>query len=191
LIESQENERKRIAGELHDSLSQNLVIIKNRAMMSLAEPDNVSNAFEQIEEIAEAATESLAEVREIAANLRPFQIDRLGLTKAVRALIRKTVAPNLKITSRIDDIDGILPPEMQINLYRILQESLNNIIKHSKATEGEVLVEKIGKIINVKISDNGIGFNKSNRFEENEAGGGFWTHRHERTGAHPRRDANR
>jgi signal transduction histidine kinase len=136
LIESQENERKRIAGELHDSLSQNLVIIKNRAMMSLAEPDNVSNAFEQIEEIAEAATESLAEVREIAANLRPFQIDRLGLTKAVRALIRKTVAPNLKITSRIDDIDGILPPEMQINLYRILQESLNNIIKHSKATEG-------------------------------------------------------
>jgi signal transduction histidine kinase len=86
---------------------------------------------------------------------------------------RRFIAPGGFFASRIDDIDGILPPEMQINLYRILQESLNNIIKHSKATEGEVLVEKIGKIINVKISDNGIGFNKSNRFEENEAGGGF------------------
>jgi signal transduction histidine kinase len=171
LIESQENERKRIAGELHDSLSQNLVIIKNRAMMSLSERDNVSNAFEQIEEIAEAASESLAEVREIAANLRPFQIDRLGLTKAVRALIRKTAAPNLKISSQIDDIDGILPPEMQINLYRILQESLNNIIKHSKATEAEVRFEKTGKIIKIKISDNGIGFNKIERFKENETGG--------------------
>ncbi|HVE56233.1 MAG TPA: two-component regulator propeller domain-containing protein [Pyrinomonadaceae bacterium] len=173
LIESQENERKRIAGELHDSLSQNLVIIKNRAMMSLAERDNVGYAFEQIEEIAEAATESLAEVREIAANLRPFQIDRLGLTKAVRALIRKTTAPNLKIASRIDEIDAVLPPEMQINLYRILQESLNNIIKHSKATEAEVLIEKNGKIISVEISDNGIGFDKSARLEENEVGGGF------------------
>lgn len=172
LIELQENERKRIAGELHDSLSQNLVIIKNRAMMSLSERDNVSNAFEQIEEIAEAATESLAEVREIAANLRPFQIDRLGLTKAVRALIRKNAAPNLKITSRIDDIDGTLPPEMQINLYRILQESLNNVIKHSKADEAEVLIEKIGKTINIKIRDNGIGFDQSVRFED-EAGGGF------------------
>jgi signal transduction histidine kinase/ligand-binding sensor domain-containing protein len=171
LIESQENERKRLAGELHDSLSQNLVIIKNRAMMSLSERDNIDHAFEQMEEIAEAAVESLAEVREIAANLRPFQIDRLGLTKAIQSLIRKATSPNFQITAQIDNIDGLLVPEMQINLYRILQESLNNILKHSKATEATVMIEKTDKTINIEIRDNGRGFDPVSRDSENAEGG--------------------
>jgi signal transduction histidine kinase/ligand-binding sensor domain-containing protein len=171
LIESQENERKRLAGELHDSLSQNLVIIKNRAMMSLSERDNVDHAFEQMEEIAEAAVESLTEVREIAANLRPFQIDRLGLTKAIQSLVRKASSPSLEIDSRIDDIDEVLLPEMQINLYRILQESLNNIIKHSNATQAAITIERTQNIVNIEVSDNGRGFDQISRKGENEAGG--------------------
>jgi signal transduction histidine kinase len=158
LIQRQEEERKRIAGDLHDSLSQNLVIIKNRAMISLAERDNLESVFEQIEEIAEAAGESLAEVREIAANLRPFQIDRLGLTKAIEALIRKTNTPNLEVKGQIEKIDGLLTPEMEINLYRIVQESLNNIVKHSAATAASVEIGRQGKTIQVSIRDNGKGF---------------------------------
>lgn len=171
LIELQENERKRLAGELHDSLSQNLVIIKNRAMMSLAERENVEYAFEQIEEIAEAAAESLSEVRGIAATLRPFQIDRLGLTRSIQALVRKAASPNLEIAIHIDDIDGLLLPEMEINLYRILQEALNNIIKHSEATAAKISIEKTEKTIIIKISDNGKGFDINKRPEENEVGG--------------------
>jgi signal transduction histidine kinase/ligand-binding sensor domain-containing protein len=158
LIDLQENERKRIAGELHDGLSQNLVIIKNRAMMSLADRDNVGHAFDQIEEIAEAASESLTEVREIAANLRPFQIDRLGITKAIEALVRKTRTPQLNIVASLDSIDGLLTGEMEINLYRILQESLNNVIKHSGATEASVTIERSGRFIDVEVRDNGQGF---------------------------------
>lgn len=174
LIERQEEERKRIAGDLHDSLSQNLVIIKNRAMLSLTERDNLENVFEQIEEIAAAAGESLAEVREIAANLRPFQIDRLGLTKAIEALVRKTNTPHLKVTAQTEKIDGLLKPEMEINLYRIVQESLNNIVKHSAASEAAVEIEKRGKTILVSIRDNGKGFAHQNiHLTEPANGNGF------------------
>jgi signal transduction histidine kinase/ligand-binding sensor domain-containing protein len=173
LIELQEHERKRLAGDLHDSLSQNLVIIKNRAMMGLAKRDNIAHLIGQVEEIAEAAAESLTEVREIATSLRPFQIDRLGLTKAVQSLIRKATTPNLEINSQIDNIDGILPPEMEINLYRILQESLNNIIKHSKANEAAVTIKKAEKRIKIEIKDNGQGFDTSKRAGESESGTGF------------------
>jgi len=173
LIDLQENERKRLAGELHDGLSQNLVIIKNRAMMSLAERENVDHAFEQIEEIVEAASDSLTEVREIAANLRPFQIDRLGLTKAIESLVRKTNSANLQVTARLDSIDGILSSEMEINLYRILQESLNNIIKHSSASEAKIEILRSERTLAVAIKDNGKGFDAGVRHDMTKKGGGF------------------
>jgi signal transduction histidine kinase len=78
LIESQESERKRIAAELHDSLSQTLVVIKNRALLSLQTPDDHERALEQIDEIAEAATHAIDEIREISYNLRPYHPDPRG-----------------------------------------------------------------------------------------------------------------
>ncbi len=176
LIELQEHERKRIAGELHDSLSQNLVIIRNRAMLSLTSPDDTENAFEQMEEIAEAATHSLSEVREIAHNLRPFQIDRLGLTKAIEGLVRKINSSKIRVEAVLDDIDGLLSVEKEINLYRIIQECLNNIVKHSEASEADVKIKKTAKIIKVEIEDNGKGFDiasKNVQNAENKAGFGI------------------
>lgn len=158
LIATQESERKRIASELHDSLSQNLVIIKNRAMISLQERDDHEQAFEQIEEIAAAADHLLAEVREIAHNLRPFQIDRLGLTKAIEAVIRKANTNELACTARLDKIDSLLPPESEINLYRIIQEGINNIVKHAQATQASVTIKRYEQAIEVTIQDNGRGF---------------------------------
>ena len=174
LIELQEQERKRIAAELHDSLSQNLVIIRNRAMISLQERKNAEYVFEQIEEIAEAAGESLSEVRAIAANLRPFQIDRLGLTKAIEAIARKTNSPRLKVTANIDKIDKLLRPEMEINLYRIVQESLNNVIKHSGAKNTSVTIRRGEKIIELEILDDGRGFDLAGiASKESANGSGF------------------
>jgi signal transduction histidine kinase/ligand-binding sensor domain-containing protein len=158
LIESQEAERKRIAAELHDSLSQNLVIIKNRAMVSLQERDDPDQAFEQIEEIAEAADHALAEVREIAHNLRPYQIDRLGLTKAIEAIVKKANAGELQFTSNLDKIDSLLSPEAEINLYRMVQEAVNNILKHAQATNASIIIKRGEHAIDVGVRDNGRGF---------------------------------
>jgi signal transduction histidine kinase/ligand-binding sensor domain-containing protein len=158
-IEVQEHDRKRIASELHDSLSQSLVIIKNRALHGLEERDDAENALEQLEEISEAATHALGEVRQIAYDLRPFQIDRLGLTAAVEAMVKKIAgASGLHATTDLDDIAGLLPPEREIDLYRIVQESLNNVVKHARATEVHVTIRTGARGIDVTIRDDGRGF---------------------------------
>ncbi len=173
LIESQEAERKRIAGELHDGLGQSLVIIKNRALLSLTEPDDHDRAIEQIEEIAEAATHAILETREIAYNLRPFHIDRLGLTTALGAMIKRVSTASLHFTTELDPIDGLLTPEQEIGFYRIVQESLNNIIKHSGASAASVISKRQDRMIELTIQDNGRGFTPGARQESiNSSGNG-------------------
>ena len=159
LIESQEHERQRLAAELHDGLSQNLVIIKNRALLSLQHQDDPERLCEQIEEIAETADESLAAARELAHNLRPFQIDRLGLTKALEALVRKAAsAQPLQFTCQVDPLEGLLSPELEINLYRVVQESINNLLKHAAATTAGLTITRAPHWLAVTIQDNGRGF---------------------------------
>ena len=159
LIESQEKERKRIAAELHDSLGQNLLVIKNRALLSLNSPDKVDNTLEQLNEISLAASQAIEEVREIAHDLRPFQLDRLGLTKAIESMIRKVSASSgVKFKTEIQQIDGIFAKAAEINLYRIVQECVNNIIKHSGATEATLLMHRDERGVQITVSDNGKGF---------------------------------
>lgn len=172
LLESQESERKRIAAELHDGLGQSLVIIKNRALHSLTEPDDHDRAIEQIEEIADAATNAILEAREIAYNLRPFHIDRLGLTTALSTMIKRAGNDRLHFTTELESIDGLLAPEQEINFYRIVQECLNNIIKHSGASEAGVTIKCKDQMIELTIRDNGRGFTPGVR-QESSNGSGF------------------
>jgi signal transduction histidine kinase len=159
LIESQEIERKRIAAELHDGLGQELLVIKNRALLGLLAPDDQNRAVEQLNEISTAVSHTLDEVRQIAANLHPYQLDRLGLTKAIEAMIRKVAAAaGIKFSTEVDNIDGLFDPQAEINLYRIVQESLNNIVKHSGATEATVAIKRADERVAITIRDNGKGF---------------------------------
>ncbi|HXG66150.1 MAG TPA: two-component regulator propeller domain-containing protein, partial [Blastocatellia bacterium] len=159
LIASQEMERKRIAAELHDSLGQRLVIIKNLALMFLQSPGENGEARQQIEELSAEASQAIGEVKEISYNLRPYQLDRIGLTKAVEAVVKKAAAASpIAFSAAIDDIDGVFPKESEINFYRIVQESVNNIVKHSQATEASVTIRRDGGRLLLTIRDNGKGF---------------------------------
>jgi signal transduction histidine kinase/ligand-binding sensor domain-containing protein len=159
LIESQEAERKRIAAELHDGLGQNLLVIKNRALLGLLTPGDQECAVEQLNEISTAVSHTLDEVRQIAADLHPYQLDRLGLTKATEAMIRKVAAAaGIKFSTEVDNIDGLFDARAEINLYRIVQEGLNNIVKHSAATEATVAIKCDGERVAITIRDNGRGF---------------------------------
>ncbi len=159
LIASQEAERERIAAELHDGLNQSLVIIKNRATLSLSDTTNSTRAFEQLEEIADAATHAIDESKEIAYNLRPFQLDRLGLTQAIESMLKNVSdANNINIVAEIEPIDGLILKESEINFYRVVQESLNNIVKHAQSTEVRVTVHREPSAISLTITDNGVGF---------------------------------
>src|SRR6185436_1282747 len=89
LIDSQERERQRIAAELHDSLGQSLVVIKNRARLGLRENPDAEAMFDQLEVISTAASLALDEVKEISFNLRPYLLDKLGLTKTIESMLEK------------------------------------------------------------------------------------------------------
>ena len=171
LISSQENERKRIAAELHDGLGQNLLIIKNRALIALNKKDDPTDRT-QLEEITSTVSHAIEEVRSIARNLRPHQLDRLGLTQAIRSIVNYVSSSSaVSFSSEIDPIDGLFSPEAEINLYRIVQEGVNNIIKHSGATEALVAVRREEQALQLIIQDNGSGFNFETASDAN--GGGF------------------
>ncbi len=159
LIESQESERQRIAAELHDGLSQSLVIIKNRALSSLNAPSDQDRAMEQLREIADAATQAIDEVHEVIYDLRPRQLDRLGLTGALEDLLRAAADANEWVLHvEMDEINGLLIPQSENSLFRIVQECVNNISKHAAATRVEVSVRKQPASLEVRIQDNGRGF---------------------------------
>ncbi|MFH1194248.1 MAG: two-component regulator propeller domain-containing protein [bacterium] len=158
LIESQEMERKRIAMELHDSIGQNLLIIKNKLLSGIRNFKKEEKDLNPFEEATKIAGETLKEIREISYHLRPQHLDHLGLTMAIEEIIEKVSnSTEVKIGFSFENINNTLSKENEINFYRIVQEGLNNIIKHSGATEAFVTIKKENNTIELTIKDNGTG----------------------------------
>jgi len=167
LILSQENERKRIAGELHDGLGQDLLLIKNRIGMLAVTAKYEPEVARQLGELSVTASRTIGEVRSISQGLRPAALEQVGLTKAVDWMIEQIgEASTTKFTSEIDNLDGALGPDLEINLYRIVQEALNNVIKHAQATEVMVVARREPGQITVSILDNGRGFDSNDQEAE-------------------------
>jgi signal transduction histidine kinase len=174
LIASQEAERKRIAAEMHDSLGQRLVVIKSLAALLLRSKKSASpDDADLMTEITQEASLAIDETRAISYNLRPFQLDRLGLKKAIEGMVRTvSAASGIRMTTELDDIDAFFPEDLRINFYRIVQESLGNIMKHSQAGTVTVRAQKKGSGMTLTIEDNGVGFSSSDR-SSSTPGGGF------------------
>jgi signal transduction histidine kinase len=154
LINTIEKDRERISRDLHDSIGQNLLIIKNQNSLLKLKLDQ-KLLLEKSDSINKYAAQTIDELREISNNLVPYQLGRLGLTKAVINLIEKVEnTTEINCIKDISNIDNVVDQNLQINIFRIIQESLNNIIKHSKATEIKFEISP-SKIV---IKDNGVGF---------------------------------
>jgi len=159
ILESQEAERKRIAGELHDSLGQNLLIIKARATLCGKEPELAAPLKEHLEEISTTSMRAIEEVRTIAHALRPHHLDRFGLSKSLQAMVRQiSEVACIKIESEIGPLENLFTAAEEMNLYRIVQESLNNIVKHSGARLARIRIQHESNRIRILIQDDGRGF---------------------------------
>ncbi len=158
LIESQEAERKRIATELHDGIGQALVLIRNRALLGLR--DGTSDALaRQATEISTLAADSIDEVRKVSYGLRPYQLDRLGLKRALEALMEQTAdAAAISIETAIGDVDNLLTKDAEINVYRIVQEAVSNLVRHAQARTAHVEVGVSGRELAIRVDDDGVGF---------------------------------
>lgn len=160
LIASQEAERERIAGALHDSLGQNLSVIKNQAQLLLLRNSVTPEIRAQIEAISNTASLVIDEMRRISRDLHPYQLDHLGLTGALDALVESAGnASRIAFRKRFEPVDDVFSREGAASLYRIVQEAVNNILKYSAAQTSTVTLERDLREALLVIEDDGRGFN--------------------------------
>jgi signal transduction histidine kinase/streptogramin lyase len=157
LIESQERERNRLAGELHDEIGQELLVMINRAQMGMR-ADSLEKARSHLEEVSVSGLRAIEEVRSMTFNLKPYHLEQLGLSESLRSMVDRVAASvPTRFSSEIDQIDGLLPAEQEIHLFRIVQECLNNIVKHSRASNAVVRIRCGGGALTITVSDDGRG----------------------------------
>ena len=160
MIDGQELERLRLSRELHDGLGQSILAVKLRLERCTNAP--AEKAREIMEEVDVLISNIINEIRNISNNLMPAELSQLGLTEALKKLCRdmsKSSGIELNFTS--SEIPGDINEKINTYLYRISQEGLNNIVKHSDASRGIISLAYSDNILILSISDNGRGFNNS------------------------------
>ena len=159
LNEYQETERRRIAGELHDSLGQDLLIIRNSLTNLVRQHKRATGLAREVKDIGDSVQRTIEEVSKISFDLHPHMLDRLGLKKTIEATIRKySVSSSTKFRGEIDDVDRDFTSVEQIQVFRIIQEAINNVLKHANALECQVAVRRLPRLCEISIADNGCGF---------------------------------
>lgn len=160
IIETQENERRRISRELHDEIGQALTAIKfNLEMIDKDLPQTSPMIRGRLGEAKSLSSQTLIAMRQLSMDLRPTMLDDFGLVPTLRWYIQN-FSNRLNIYSHFEAIgfEEKLPPQIETALYRITQEALNNIAKHATANRIEISIEQKDSMINASIIDNGKGF---------------------------------
>lgn len=158
LIGSQESERKRVAAELHDSLGQSLGMVKNKVQMIKRDAGKPEQREKQLLDLEEMVTGAIQEVRNISYNLRPLHLELLGITQSLRSLTEDVIETGLiDLEADIQTFDNLLSKTNEMNVFRIVQECFNNILKHAQATSARIQVYTEDTMINIRIEDNGVG----------------------------------
>ncbi|AFM15793.1 histidine kinase with GAF domain [Mycolicibacterium chubuense NBB4] len=161
VIEAQELERRRLAGDIHDGISQRLVTLSYRldaAAQAAQNPDDRAGLTEQLDRARELAQLTLQEARAAISGLRPPVLDDLGLSGGLASLARSI--PQVAIDTDLDDTR--LPDHIELALYRIAQECLQNVVKHAEATRARLTFAlehgDTGSVARLEIADDGVGF---------------------------------
>lgn len=157
LIDAQEKERARLARELHDGLSQSLAILSIQ-LQSLVNKDG-DGIKKQVEKLTGQVQQLSTEIHRISHELHPSKISQLGLESALRGFCREVqAAHHLRVGFRAVGVARSLPNDISLCIYRIAQESLQNVIKHSGASAANVDLTVTDNILRLVITDNGSGF---------------------------------
>ncbi|KPJ48351.1 MAG: hypothetical protein AMJ41_05055, partial [candidate division Zixibacteria bacterium DG_27] len=175
MIQLQEKERKAIAGELHDSVGQSLTAM--RMNLDFAEnslPPGRKELKSRIRQTSKLVADTMEEIRTIGQKLRPTMLDDLGLIPTLRSFTKdfsQQLSIPVHFSSRGDT--ERLGPDVKITIYRIIQEGLNNIAKHSKATQAGISLQVKGRVCSLEIKDDGIGIEAEKVLKSTDARRGF------------------
>jgi PAS domain S-box-containing protein len=158
VVEAREEERRRIARELHDELGQRLTALKME-ISSLRNQQPWRDDGGRVTGMLEMVDSSVSALRRLAADLRPLMLDDLGLNSAIESLARDAARRmDIEVTVGLDAEDARLAPGVDIALYRMVQEALTNVGRHANATDVRIELRKEGDELVLKVRDNGKGF---------------------------------
>lgn len=177
IVTAQEDERKRIARDIHDNIGQAITALKLKLKAIEEQAKEVAELSEQLAHAQEIADRVDSEVDFLAWELRPSVLDDFGLRRALEVYVRDW-SQHFNIPAQYQIVgldDKRLVPEIEINLYRIAQEALNNVVKHAAAKNVSVLLERRDNEIILIVEDDGKGFEPGNinSVEEDDRGMGI------------------
>jgi PAS domain S-box-containing protein len=160
IMEAQEKERKEISSELHDNVNQILTTCKlllEIAGTNPAEPRFIDECYKNIQLV-------IQEIRNISHNLTPHTLKDLGLAAAIRDLVEKINQSGklaIRLTAFLNLEEDKISPDIKLTLFRIIQETISNVLKHSSATEFNIGITLAGDRVQLQLNDNGQGFDEN------------------------------
>jgi signal transduction histidine kinase len=175
IIEAQENERRRISRELHDGLGQLLSATKLKlGMFEFVQSQNKEKFNELIKEVDTIISKAIVEARRISHDLRPTTLDDFGLIPALRILCQEfSKLTGVKVKFQVSQLLERIDSKVEIAIYRIIQESFNNISKYAEASEVILDLYRKDDFVYVRVKDNGKGFDMNEAAKNKKMGRGF------------------
>lgn len=163
LINAQEDERRRVARELHDDLNQRMALLSIE-LEQLGQVKAQDSLHARLDDLQNYAQEISADIHRISYKLHPSKLDHLGLAAAVKSLCQElTTKGGIRIEFQQSGFPTNLPPDVTLCLFRIAQEALGNCLKHSGASTARVKLESNAKEMFLSVSDDGCGFNAKSK----------------------------
>ena len=170
IISAQEKERKRLSREIHDGPAQMMANVLMRADLieRTYRERGIESAIKEIKELKGTVRNALSEVRRIIYDLRPMALDDLGIVPTLKKYLSTLMEynPGVQIHFQCYNKERRLPSDYEVSIFRLVQECVNNAIKHGKALDVWVKIEWLHKGVNVVVKDNGTGFDKNSIKEQ-------------------------
>ncbi|HXC94895.1 MAG TPA: PAS domain S-box protein [Edaphobacter sp.] len=162
LIQSQETERKRLARELHDDIGQRLSLVASEVAL-MASQSSIEKAAtpNRLDHLREELDSLCTDIHEISHDLHSYKLQHLGLKSALKDLCRRFTQPNFQVRLDIDDMDEPNSKDVSLCLYRVVQEALNNALRHAHAFVVAITVTSSRGMFYMAIQDTGVGFERS------------------------------
>jgi signal transduction histidine kinase len=162
VFEDAENDRRRIARELHDDIGQRMAMFASEVDLLSRELQLSDEPSRRLKSLAQQARDLTDDLRRLSHTLHPVMLEELGLVPALRALTGDfALRTGLAVSFNESDVPRHLPPALSLALYRITQEALRNVAKHARAASVQVSLVSAGGEIHLDIADSGAGFDSS------------------------------
>jgi PAS domain S-box-containing protein len=159
LIQAQEEERARIARELHDDINQRLALVAN-GLQEVVRTRHELRQTKELRELWQLTSEIAADVQDLSHQLHPSKLHYLGLAAAVRGLCQEFSRQHkIEVECVVRDLPKDLDESISLSLFRTIQESLHNVAKHSQAHHVKVELIRQSSVVRLRVSDDGVGFN--------------------------------